>query len=243
MHDIPQDMAPEYKQMAIRLLTRQVFAESATCELFGHAIALGPTWKDRVQQARFTQEESDHVRICADLLEALGEDVDELLERRGNAGEFFGVGKEGLKSWVEVVAFNLIGDRAGTCQIQAYKNNSLPAWGNQMKKILADEAQHQQYGADQTIEVCRDAKKRGEMQELINELLPVTVKRAFGRLRDGDNRYCVEVGLKRYDTDEVHYRFFKSLVPIMQQARLTFPSFRAAGVEIAPRTAGAFDLQ
>src|SRR5574340_775814 len=110
MRKVPQYLDPAYKDMAIRLLTRQILAESATSELFGLAIRLGPTWRDQIQQAQFTHEEADHVRICAEVLEALGADVDEILKRRGNAADFFGVAPSGFQSWVEVAAFNLIGD-------------------------------------------------------------------------------------------------------------------------------------
>lgn len=239
---IDDSMPADYRHMAIRLLKRQFLAESATAELFGSSIRLGPTWRDRTQQAEFTEEEADHVRICAELLESLGADVDEILAQRGNAGEFFGVPATGFRSWVEVVAFNLIGDRAGTAQIQAYHKNSLGPWGEQVAKILRDEARHQRYGADQSILVCKNPEHRREMQTIIDAILPATVKRAFGRRLGEENRYCLEVGLKSMSTDEVQMRYFDSLAPIMKEAGLTFPSFEKQGVELAPEVKRKFDL-
>ena len=239
---IDQDLTPAYRDMAIRLLKRQLLAESATAELFGGAIRLGPTWKDRVRQAQFTEEEADHVRICAEVLEALGADVNKILEERGNAGLFFGTRPTGFDSWTEVVAFNLIGDRAGTAQIRAYHRNSLAAWGGQIDKILRDEAQHQSYGAEQTVLICKDPAVRAEMQQIINDILPPTVKRAFGRLDGEENQYCIKEGLKNMTTDEVQFRYFESLAPIMAQSGLTFPSFEAQGVELTPEVKKRFGL-
>lgn len=241
---IPADMTPEYRDMAVRLMIRQLFAESATCELFGRAIGLAPTWRDEVQQARFAKEEAEHVAYIADVLEALDVDVDALLERRGAATSFFGLGAGGLDSWTAVIAFNLYGDRAGSHQIRAYLDNSLPAWGAKMRLVLADEAHHQGYGDREAVRVCQDSGTRAEMQAIIDASMPITVKRAFGRLESDENRYCLEVGLKvkGLDTAQVQYNYFKSLQPVMEKAGLRWPAFAAHGVELAPRVAAAFGL-
>ncbi|MGD9944838.1 MAG: Phenylacetic acid catabolic protein [Burkholderiaceae bacterium] len=236
------ELTPDYRDMAVRLLKRQLLAESATAELFGDAIRLGPTWRDRVRQAEFTEEEADHVRICAEVLEALGADVDEILAQRGNAGEFFGAKKTGFDSWIDVIAFNLIGDRAGTAQIRAYHRNSLDAWGGQIDKILRDESRHQSYGADQSIELCQDPELRRQMQATVDRILPPTVKRAFGRLDGEENEYCLRVGLKNMTTEEVQMRYFDSLAPIMERAGLRFPDFTAQGVVLAPSVKQKFGL-
>ena len=244
MKGIPQNMTPEYRDMAVRLMTRQVLAESATCELFGRAIELAPGWRDAVRQARFAKEEAEHVEYVADVLVAFGVDVDAIIEKRGDAAAFFGLGADGLKSWSGVIAFNLYGDRAGSHQIRAYLDNSLPAWGEAMRQVLADEAHHQGYGDREAVRVCRDAGQRAEMQAIIDASMPVTVKRAFGRLESDENSYCLEVGLKvkGLDTAQVQYNYFKSLQPVMAEAGLDFPAFAANGVELAPRVAEDFGL-
>ena len=244
MEGIPQGMTPEYRDMAVRLMTRQVFAESATCELFGRAIGLAPSWRDAVRQARFAKEEAEHVEYVADVLDALGTDVDGLLERRGGAAAFFGLDAGGLKSWTAVIAFNLYGDRAGSHQIRAYLDNSFPAWGKAMRQVLADEAHHQSYGDREAVRVCQDAGARAEIQAIIDASMPITVKRAFGRLESDENSYCLEVGLKvkGLDTAQVQYNYFESLRPVMAEAGLRFPAFAANGVELAPRVRQDFRL-
>lgn len=241
---IPDNMTAEYRDMAVRLMTRQLFAESATCELFGRAIGLAPTWRDEVQQARFAKEEAEHVSYVAQVLEALDVDVDSLLARRGAATAFFGLGEGGLDSWTAVIAFNLYGDRAGSHQIRAYVDNSLPAWGTKMRQVLADEAHHQGYGDREAVRVCRDPETRAEMQAIIGASMPITVKRAFGRLESEENRYCLEVGLKvkGLDTAQVQHNYFKSLEPVMGKAGLRWPAFAANGVELAPSVARDFGL-
>lgn len=244
MEGIPQDMTPEFRDMAIRLMTRQLYAESATCELFGRAIELAPTWRDAVQQARFAKEEAEHVEYVAEVLEALGADVNALLKTRGPATTFFGLEEDGLKSWTGVIAFNLFGDRAGSHQIRAYLDNALPAWGESQRQVLTDEAQHQGYGDREAVRVCKDPEQRAAMQSIIDASMPVTVKRAFGRLESDENSYCLEVGLKvkGLDTAQVQYNYFKSVKPVMDEAGLRFPDFTANGVELADPVREAFAL-
>lgn len=244
MEGIPKDMTPEFRDMAMRLMTRQLYAESATCELFGRAIELAPTWQDAVQQARFAKEEAEHVEYVAEVLEELGADVDALLAKRGPAATFFGLDEDGLRSWTGVIAFNLFGDRAGSHQIRAYLDNSLPAWGQKQRQVLTDEAQHQGYGDREAVRVCQDPDTRAEMQALIDASMPITVKRAFGRLESDENKYCLEVGLKvkGLDTAQVQYNYFKSVQPVMDEAGLRFPDFAANGVDLAAPVQEAFSL-
>lgn len=243
MDGIPENMTDEYRDMAIRLLTRQLWTEHATMDIFGRAIRLAPTWEDQVQTARFTSEEGSHTEKCARVLTALGADVDALLRKRGDSDIFFGIQEGGMTSWAQVTAFNMIGDRAGSRQISAYRNNSLPAWGEAMNEVLAEEAHHQHYGDVTAVRICNESvDARAEMQAFVDRFLPVDVAHAFGRLDAAANKYCLAVGLKTKDTATLHYEYFASLVPVMKKAGLSFPSFKAANVELAPRVTAEFGI-
>ena len=244
MEGIPEDMTPKYKEMAIRLLTRQLWTEHATMDIFGRAIRLAPSWTDQVRTSRFTKEEGTHTRICADVLTALGADVDELLEKRGDSDLFFGIQEGGMTSWVQVTAFNMIGDRAGSRQITAYEHNSLPAWGDKLSQLLAEEAGHQAYGDNMAVKLCNESKEQhAEMQSFVDTFMPVDVRRSFGRLDARANEYCLEVGLKKKDAAQLQYEYFESLMHVFEAAKLKFPNFEEAGCELAPRVKKEFKLK
>ena len=243
MEGIPENMAPGYREMAIRLLTRQLWTEHATMDIFARAIRLAPTFKDEVRTARFTKEEAGHTQMCANVLEALGVNVDASLKKRGDPDEFFGIKPGGMTSWAEVTAFNMIGDRAGSRQITAYENNSLPAWGQAMTKLLEEEAGHQSYGDRMAVKLCKESDElRAEIQVFADEFLPVDVMRAFGRLDAKANAFCMEVGLKRKDAAQLQYEYFETLIPVFEEAGLTFPEFEANGCELAPKVKEDFNL-
>jgi 1,2-phenylacetyl-CoA epoxidase catalytic subunit len=236
-------MDPAYRDMAIRLLTRQMWTEHATMDIFGRAIKLAPSWSDQVRTSRFTKEEGTHTTICAKVLEDLGVDVDESLAKRGDSDAFFGIQPGGMTSWIQVTAFNMIGDRAGSRQITAYENNSLPAWGTQMTKLLAEEAGHQAYGDKMAVQLCSESpEQRAQMQGFVDKFLPVDVKVSFGRLDARTNEYCLEVGLKTKDAAQLQYEYFESLIPVFEAAKLKFPEFEAQGCALAPRVKKEFGL-
>jgi 1,2-phenylacetyl-CoA epoxidase catalytic subunit len=243
MDGIPKDMTPEYKEMAIRLLTRQLWTEHATMDIFARAIRLAPSFADEARTARFTKEEATHTQICATVLEELGVGIDKSLESRGDPDVFFGIKKGGMTSWAEVTAFNMIGDRAGSRQITAYENNSLPAWGQPLTKLLEEEAGHQAYGDAMAVKLCNESEEqRSEIQLFADEFLPVDVMRSFGRLDAKTNAYCMEVGLKHKDAAQLQHEYFESLIPVFDKAGLTFPEFEANGCELAPKVKEDFNL-
>jgi 1,2-phenylacetyl-CoA epoxidase catalytic subunit len=213
-------------------------------DIFGRAIQLAPTWKDEVRTSRFTKEEGTHTRICAEVLEALGVDVDESLRKRGNADAYFDIKKGGMDTWIEVTAFNMIGDRAGSRQITAYENNSLPAWGSKLTKLLEEEAGHQAYGDAVAVRLCNESEEnRKKMQGFVDIFLPRDVKVSFGRLDAKANDYCLEVGLKTKDAAQLQWEYFESLMPVFEKAKLTFPNFEEAGCELAPKVKKDFNLR
>ena len=81
----------EFKTMLVRLMTRQLYAETATAEIFGSAVSAAPTWHDKFLAAQFTAEEARHSQGLCDLLTDLGEDPDAIIAGRPDAGEFWGI--------------------------------------------------------------------------------------------------------------------------------------------------------
>ena len=70
-------------------------------------------------------------------------------------------------------------------------------------------------------------------------MLPVTVKRAFGRPTGADNDYCVKVGLKCHTTEQVVNRYLNEMLGYMRECGLKFPplaDFGRIGCELMPST-------
>ncbi len=105
--------------------------------------------------------------------------------------------------------------------------------------MLADEEGHYGNGVENLREFARDPQVFAQFQRVYALMLPVTVKRAFGRPAGGDNDYCVAVGLKRHTTEEVVNNYLSEMLGYMRECGLKFPplaAFAAAGAELLPST-------
>ena len=83
-----QGAAGNYRDLLIRLMTRQIYAETATAEVFGKAISAAPNWKEKALAAEFAAEEARHSQGLYDLLVDLGEDPEAIIAERPDASDF-----------------------------------------------------------------------------------------------------------------------------------------------------------
>ena len=104
----------DYREMLVRLMTRQLYAETATAEIFGRSISAAPTWREKHLAAEFAYEEAQHSQMLCDLLSDLGEDPEKLISNRPTAASFWRVD---LDNWLHIAVFNFTVDRAGSQQI------------------------------------------------------------------------------------------------------------------------------
>lgn len=232
----PQDAEGEYRDMLVRLMTRQFYAETATAEVFGRSIACAPTLKEKFLAAEFAREEADHsARLCT-LLEGLGVDPEAVHRARPSAAQFWSID---LDNWIHFAVFNFTVDRAGSHQIMEYRQSSYLPWAQEMGAVLEDEEGHYGNGVEHLRAFTRDKAVFAEFQRVYHGMLPVTVKRAFGRPAGADNDYCVSTGLKRHTTEEIVNRYLTEMLGFMRECGLKFPplaAFEAAGAELLPST-------
>src|SRR5262252_7048629 len=135
----PAEATGAYRDMLIRLMTRQFYAETATAEVFGRSIGCAPTLREKLLAAEFAHEEADHsTRLCR-LLEALGVDPEAVHAARPSAAQFWSLD---LDNWVHIAVFNFTVDRAGSHQIMEYRDSSYRPWAEEMGAVLADEEGH-----------------------------------------------------------------------------------------------------
>jgi len=232
----PEDAKGEYRDMLVRLMTRQFYAETATAEVFGRSIGCAPTLREKFLAAEFAREETDHSERLCKLFRDLGIDPEEIHAARPPAAQFWSLD---LDNWVHIAAFNFTVDRAGSHQIMEYRDSSYRPWALEMDAVLADEEGHYDNGVDNLREFTRDPKTFAEFQRAYFAMLPITVKRAFGRPMGADNDYCVAVGLKRHTTEQVVNRYLTEMLGFMRECGLKFPplsAFDALGAELRPST-------
>ena len=182
----------EYKDMLLRLMTRQFYAETATAEVFGRSIGCAPTLREKLMAAEFAAEEADHSERLCKLFMDLGQDPENIHAARPPAAQFWSLD---LDNWIHIAVFNFTVDRAGSHQIMEYRESSYRPWADDMGVVLEDEEGHYGNGVQNLREFARDPKVFAEFQRVYNQMLPVTVKRAFGRPLGPDNDYCIkEIG-------------------------------------------------
>jgi 1,2-phenylacetyl-CoA epoxidase catalytic subunit len=217
-------------------MTRQFYAETATAEVFGRSIGCAPTLREKLMAAEFAEEEAEHSGRMCRLFENLGVDPESVFATRPPAAAFWDLD---LDNWVHIAVFNFTVDRAGSHQIMEYRDSSYRPWAEQMDAVLEDEEGHYGNGVENLREFTRDPKQFEEFQRVYFKMLPVTVKRAFGRPTGPDNEYCVKVGLKGNTTEQVLNRYLEEMLGYMRECKLRFPpmaAFEKIGAEIMPST-------
>ena len=225
-----------YRDMLLRLMTRQFYAETATAEVFGRSIGCAPTLREKFLAAEFAREEADHSERLCRLFRELGVDPENVHRARPPAAQFWSLD---LDNWIHIAVFNFTVDRAGSHQIMEYRDSSYRPWAEEMVSVLADEEGHYGNGVDNLRAFARDEKIFAEFQRTYHGMLPVTVKRAFGRPSGPDNDFCLEVGLKRHSTEQVVNRYLTEMLGYMRECKLTFPplaAFERVGAELMAST-------
>ncbi len=229
----PAGATGPYRELLIRLMTRQIYAETATAEVFGKAISVAPNWKEKALAAEFAAEEARHSQGLYDLLADLGENPEAIIAGRPDAGEFWQID---LDNWLHIAVFNFTVDRAGSHQIMEYRRSSYLPWADSQEVVLADEEDHYDNGVENLKEVARDPDRLAEFQAVFDRVLPNCVKRAFGRLAGPDNELCLETGLKRNTTEQIVNRYLTEMRGHMEGTGLVFPpiaDFEAIKCELA----------
>jgi len=232
----PHEAKGEYRDMLLRLLTRQFYAETATAEVFGRSIGCAPSLREKFLAAEFAREEADHSERLCRLFRDLGVDPESVHKARPPAAQFW---SPDLDNWMQIAVFNFTVDRAGSHQIMEYRDSSYLPWAEEMHAVLADEEGHYENGVENLREFARDREVFAQFQLVYRDLLPVTVKRAFGRPAGADNDYCVAVGLKRRTTEQVVNRYLTEMLGYMRECGLKFPplgAFAASGAELLSST-------
>ena len=218
----------DYRDMLLRLMTRQLYAETATAEVFGRSIGVAPTWREKHLAAEFALEEAQHSQMLCNLLTDLGEDPENLIANRPPAASFWSVD---LDNWLLIAVFNFTVDRAGSQQIMEYRESSYLPWAEKMVVVLEDEEEHYENGVENLREFSSVPERLAKFQSVYNDMLPATLKRAFGRPDGPDNEFCLRTGLKRHSTEDVINRYLTEMRSYIEPVGLKFPPLERFAVE------------
>ncbi len=232
----PEQATGDYRDLLIRLMTRQLYAETATAEVFGRAIGVAPNWHEKYLAAEFAHEEARHSNGLIALLTALGEDPERIIATRPDAATFWAID---LDNWLDIAVFNFTVDRAGSHQIMEYRKSSYQPWADSQEEVLADEEEHYGTGVENLRGFAREPAQLARFQAVFNRVLPNTLRRAFGRPSGAENDFCLRTGLKRNSTEAVVNRYLTEMKQYLEETGLRFPpigSFDAIGCEMAPST-------
>ncbi len=222
----PDEATGKYRDLLIRLMTRQLFAETATAEVFGRAVTAAPNWREKFLAAEFAAEEARHSQGLYDLLLELGEDPEAIIASRPDADRFW---RLDLGNWLDIAVFNFTVDRAGSHQIMEYRQSSYLPWAESQEVVLADEEEHYDNGVENLKQFAKDPAELARFQDVFDRVLPNCVKRAFGRLAGPDNDLCLATGLKRNTTEAIVNRYLEEMRGHMEGTGLKFPPLSAFG--------------
>ncbi|MEM8884197.1 MAG: Phenylacetic acid catabolic protein [Planctomycetota bacterium] len=231
------EMTPEYFDTLSKMLLSQAYRELAAAVVFGEAISLVPSVEYKQQVVHQVEEEMDHYAVCVRLAEELGiEGFDELCTRRVHDERPI----PRVESFLEVGVAACLYDSASAFQLREYENSSYDPYCQIIGKILEEEENHENFGAELMIQMSRDPKHHAPMQACFDKWFAVSM-RSFGRPDHDRSRYAIEVGLKTRDSAAVAQEYADSLKQVMRLCGLEFPS-RERLRELGTETAADIDL-
>jgi ring-1,2-phenylacetyl-CoA epoxidase subunit PaaA len=216
-------MAPEYKDLLIRLLTIQ-----ADCEIGGphiyvdHWTLRAPTVDDQWRVARIASEEIDHCRKILRLLNLVDVDRSDILERPRSKREVDAF-KEDMPTWADFAAFGFLIDKVGEYQLEEMVGSTFAPIDDTLPVILREEKGHVAYGEQQLEKLVRSsADGKAQAQAAIDKWFIVGLD-MFGKSGSARTERYLEWGLKRRTNEEARGEYIAEMEPKIAALGLVVP--------------------
>jgi len=216
-------MAPEYKDLLIRLLTIQ-----ADCEIGGphiyvdHWTLRAPTVDDQWRVARIASEEIDHCRKILRLLNLIDVDRSDILERPRSKREVDAF-KEDMPTWADFAAFGFLIDKVGEYQLEEMVGSTFAPIDDTLPVILREEKGHVAYGEQQLEKLVKSsADGKAQAQAAIDKWLIVGLD-MFGKSGSSRTERYLEWGLKRRTNEEARNQYVAEMEPKIAALGLVVP--------------------
>jgi ring-1,2-phenylacetyl-CoA epoxidase subunit PaaA len=216
-------MAPEYKDLLIRLLTIQ-----ADCEIGGphiyvdHWTLRAPTVDDQWRVARIASEEIDHCRKILRLLNLVDVDRSDILERPRSKREVDAF-KEDMPTWADFAAFGFLIDKVGEYQLEEMVGSTFAPIDDTLPVILREEKGHVAYGEQQLEKLVRSsADGKAQAQAAIDKWFIIGLD-MFGKSGSSRTERYLEWGLKRRTNEEARSQYIAEMEPKIAALGLVVP--------------------
>ena len=216
-------MAPEYKDLLIRLLTIQ-----ADCEIGGphiyvdHWTLRAPTVDDQWRVARIASEEIDHCRKILRLLNLIDVDRSDILERPRSKREVDAF-KEDMPTWADFAAFGFLIDKVGEYQLEEMVGSTFAPIDDTLPIILREEKGHVAYGEQQLEKLVKSgADGKAQAQAAIDKWFIVGLD-MLGKSGSSRTERYLEWGLKRRTNEEARRQYLAEMEPKIAALGLVVP--------------------
>jgi ring-1,2-phenylacetyl-CoA epoxidase subunit PaaA len=215
-------MAPEYKDLLIRLLTIQ-----ADCEIGGphiyvdHWTLRAPTVDDQWRVARIASEEIDHCRKILRLLNLVDVDRSDILLRPRSKREVDAF-KEDMPTWADFAAFGFLIDKVGEYQLDEMVGSSFVPTDDVLPTILREEKGHVAYGEQQLQKMMATPEGRVAAQRAIDKWYVVGLD-MFGRSESARDERYIEWGLKKRTNGKMRLDYIAEMDPKITALGLVVP--------------------
>lgn len=218
---LDEDFLSRARPLLMRLLRSQAHREAAAAMLFEQGAALAPDEPSRRRVLAQAQEERSHLLAVGDAWHALvGEPGGTLVQWAMAHAAAHPLPTPG--SWLELSLAQLLFDRAGYFQLCEYRDSRWPPHRRLVAPILAEEAEHQQDGAD-AVRALASATTAQVGQNLFCRWLRVALL-SFGRPGSPGSAQAVALGLKRRDPGLVMQDFIDDVRPFADAAGWRLPA-------------------
>ena len=231
------EMSAEYRDCVAQMLHSQAYRELAAAVVFAEALALVPTIEFKRHVVHTVEEEMEHYATCVALAENLQlEGFEENCSRRVREDRPI----PAIESFTELGVAAFLYDSASAFQLREYENSSFDPYCREIGKILEEEENHENFGAEMMIQIARDPSTREDMQRCFDKWVAVSL-RSFGRPDPERSRFAIQAGLKTRDSAAVAQDYVDSLKQVMRLCGIEFPT-RERLLELGTETAPDIDL-
>src|ERR1051325_4612301 len=219
-------MPEQTRAMLVQLMESQAYRELAAAHMFGYGLRFVPDkWmKFMVWHIR---EEAEHYEAVAQMYRRFtGEEV----ERKGRE-RLAGKPVPFAESWIELAMAQFLFDRGGFWQLREYEECSYVPYRDVVRKIVKEEAGHQDLGEKIVVEQCQTGAFDDVKQGLFEKWLRLGLL-SFGRPGTAGNRFAIEQGLQKRGSAECMKDFLDDIRPAVRAASLSFPDPASLNMEL-----------
>lgn len=228
--ETPTELPDEYRDLLLKMLFVQADTEFASVEQHRDWQLNAPTAEDRWVLARIVADEVRHGLTMVRLLKSFGDDgeksIDTLMKRRMGDHTLDAFNHE-FKNWAHVCAFTCFVDRVGLYQLESFFECSFAPLARQIPLMLNEEQLHIGFGLNGLRKIIDRPDYPGskdDVQEAVNYWVPKALD-MFGWKKSRNSELALELGIKRWQNEEMRERYYKEISGICESLGIETPPY------------------